>query len=76
MQIISVERWTFWAAVVLAGVGPIASPIIGSMIGAQNGNLYPGGLFAGPLFVLLLVTVAFGGSRDPSVRSIPASPPP
>jgi hypothetical protein len=78
MQLISVERWTFWTAVVLAVATPVLSTGIGviySSTGANSGTSWDVGAFVGALvWVVLLVSVASGGSRDPSVRSVPASP--
>ena len=75
MQLISVERWTFWAAVVLALVGPIAHGWIGSTYTSGSTTIVTDGLFATPLFIVLLVSVALGGSRDPAVRRVAAPPP-
>jgi len=80
MQVICVERWTFWAAIVAAVAGPVLSTGFGvwySASGANSGTIWDvGGIVAALVLVLLLVSVALGGSRDPSVRSLPATPPP
>ena len=71
MQVISVERWTFWTAVLVSVVGMVAQWLIGTI---QLG----GGFFIDPAeaglglgFVLFVVSAALGGSRDPTVRRIP-----
>ena len=78
MQVIAVERWTFWSAVVLAATGPALSSGIGDWVYTQGPStaisLQVGGVIAGLVFVLLLVSVLAGGTRDPSVRSIPPLP--
>ncbi len=75
MQLISVERWTFWSAVVLAvAVAPLSSGVgvwYNPSTGVSEGI---GASLAVLVVVLLLVSVVLGGSRDPSVRSLPASP--
>jgi hypothetical protein len=76
MQVISVERWTFWAAVVVAVAGvPLATGfgVLSQSCGlgcASSTDL--GVSLAFVVFLLLLVSVALGGSRDASVRSLPA----
>ena len=79
MQVISVERWTFWAAIVLAVAGPVLSTGFGVWYTPTNsfgGTSWDIGAWVAALvFVLLLVSIALGGSRDPSVRSLPATPP-
>lgn len=75
MQLISVERWTFWTAVVLAVLGPVLNSVVGPMFSLGQGTyVVTEGLFSGPLLVLLLVSVVLDGSRDPSVRRVPAQP--
>jgi hypothetical protein len=74
MQLISVERWTFWSALVVAGVGPILETLVGPTITSGGTSETTLGFTAGPVFILILVSVALGGSRDPSVRSVPAQP--
>jgi hypothetical protein len=79
MQVISVERWTFWSAVVVAVAGPALSTGFGiwTSSGPNGTTTFAwGGLVAGLVFVLLLVSVIAGGSRDSSVRSLPATAPP
>lgn len=76
MQVISVERWTFWSALVLAAVGtPLVTGfgtwVTSSSAGGSTSVAF-GVATALLVFVLLLVSVALGGSRDPSVRSLPA----
>ena len=72
MQLISVERWTFWAALATAFFGPILSAVL------VPGAASDGTTFALPwvsvVLVLLLASVALGGSRDPSVRRVPVQP--
>lgn len=76
MQVISVERWTFWTAVLIAAVGIPLSSNFGFFVQscgfgcATSVNLGIGLSFV--VFILLLVSVAIGGSRDPSVRRLPA----
>ncbi len=75
MQLISVERWTFWGAVVLAVAGAPLSTGVGVWYNPNTGvSEGIGASIAALVFVLLLVSEVLGGSRDPSVRSIPASP--
>jgi len=75
MQLISVERWTFWSAVVLAVTGAPLSTGVGVWYNPNTGvSEGIGASLAALVFVLLLVSVVLGGSRDPSVRSLPASP--
>ena len=75
MQLISVERWTFWSAVVLAVAGAPLSTGLGVWYNPNTGvSEGIGASLATLVFVLLLVSVVLGGSRDPSVRSVPASP--
>ncbi|HTT46091.1 MAG TPA: hypothetical protein VMH38_08810 [Thermoplasmata archaeon] len=69
MQVISVERWTFWAALVTTVAGPIITSIETSSY--TNGSTTWSISWISVVFVLLLVSVALGGSRDPSVRRIP-----
>jgi hypothetical protein len=80
MQVISVERWTFWSAVIVAVVGAPLTTAFGTLSYASGGggiwSLDVGLLLALVVWVLLLVSVAMGGSRDPSVRRIPAHTPP
>jgi hypothetical protein len=75
MQVIVVERWTFWAAVLVMVAGFALSATVGSNINPVTGTSYDltPGIFALGL-VLFLVSLAFGGSRDPSVRKIPPLP--
>jgi len=74
MQLISVERWTFWTAVVLAGVSPILNTIYEATYGSGGTGEGILGLTGGAVLLLLLVSVGFGGSRDPSVRSVFSQP--
>jgi len=74
MQIIAVERWTFWAAVLTLVVGFVVDSTVGTYVSPNSGmswDLAPG-IFV-LAFVLFLVSLALGGSRDPSVRRLPAS---
>jgi hypothetical protein len=76
MQVITVERWTFWAAVVVAVAGmPLSTGfgILSKSCGfgcASSTDL--GVSLALVVFLLLLASVGLGGSRDPSVRSFPS----
>ncbi len=75
MQVIAVERWTFWTAVLLAVAGPIAATGFGVWSTTSNGettSMSVAGVVATASFVLLLISVAMGGSRDPSVRTLKA----
>lgn len=73
MQVISVERWTFWTAVVTAVVAPILTNGFGVWAVTSDGGVTSTAL-AVPIeslaFVLLLVSVALGTSREPSVRRV------
>ena len=72
MQLISVERWTFWAAMATAFFGPILSALLFPGT-ASNGTVttLP---WVSVVLILLLVSVALGGSRDPTVRRVPVQP--
>ncbi|HYA54945.1 MAG TPA: hypothetical protein VEG42_05015 [Thermoplasmata archaeon] len=75
MQLISVERWTFWGGVAAAFFGPLITAVLEGL--GWLSYTTPTDAEAGWLpivFVLLLVSVALGGSRDPSVRRVPAQP--
>jgi len=74
MQVISVERWTFWAALATAFAGPILTAW--GVSSYTNGGTTWAISWISLVFLLLLVSVALGGSRDPSVRRIPAQPEP
>jgi hypothetical protein len=75
LQLISVERWIFWSAVVLAAAGPWLSTNFGTLVNASPGeSIFLGSSVGGLVFILLLVSVALGGSRDPFVRKAPAAP--
>jgi hypothetical protein len=74
MQVISVERWTFWTGIAAAFLGPLIAMVL-TAVGWTS--VTPSDAVAGwfpVVFVLFLVSVALGGSRDPSVRRIPAQP--
>jgi hypothetical protein len=46
------------------------------LVNASTGeSIFLGSSVGGLVFILLLVSVALGGSRDPSVRKAPAVPP-
>jgi hypothetical protein len=76
LQLISVERWIFWSAVVLAATEPWLSTNFGTLVIASTGDsIFLGSLVGGLVFILLLVSVGLGGSRDPSVRKAPTAPP-
>ena len=73
MQLISVERWTFWTGLGAAFFGPLLTAVltgIGWLTTANLGDTEGGWLVV--VLVLMLASVALGGSRDPSVRSVPA----
>lgn len=74
MQVIAVERWTFWSAVVAAVFGPVLATGFGAVTIASPGgtttSMFAPAL-AGVVFVLLIVSVYLGGTRDPTVRRIP-----
>jgi len=72
MQVIAVERWTFWTAVLILVAGFVVQTVVGPVYDFTTGTTYDfvPGLFSGGL-ILFLVSVALGGSRDPSVRSLP-----
>ncbi len=76
MQVISVERWTFWTAVVIAALGIPLSSNFGLFVSSCGfgcvTSVSLGIALSFVVFLLLLVSVAIGGSRDPSVRSLPA----
>jgi len=73
MQLISVERYTFWAAVVLAVFGPVMAtgfstycqPGTGGCVGFGSG-------LAVVVVILLILSWAMGGTHDPAVRQVPA----
>ncbi|HYB78561.1 MAG TPA: hypothetical protein VEG66_02220 [Thermoplasmata archaeon] len=71
MQLISVERWTFWAGLATAFLAPILTALLPSYV--SNGTTVTIS-WVSLVFILLLVSVALGGSRDPSVRQVPARP--
>jgi hypothetical protein len=74
MQVISVERWTFWSAVAACWVGllsPTAAPNGVLVAGGTTWNLFA--TFLTLALILTLVSVALGGTRDPSVRRLAAS---
>jgi len=72
MQLISVERFTFWAAMATAFFGPILSAVLLPNAAANETTAtLP---WVSVVLVLLLISVALGGSRDPSVRQVPAPP--
>jgi hypothetical protein len=76
MQVISVERWTFYAAVVVAVAAIPLSTGFGMLtqscgFGCAT-NVDLGTALSGLAFILLLVSLAVGGSRDPAVRQLPA----
>jgi hypothetical protein len=79
MQVIAVERWTFWSAVVVAVLGPVLAAGFG-MLSISSGNSTVttgfGGTVTVLVFALLVVSVYLGGTRDPSVRRLPAQPEP
>jgi hypothetical protein len=74
MQVISVERWTFWAAVVVAVLaGPLSTGFGGVWNSCGSGcvsGIDLGVSLTFVVFILLLFSVVMGGSRDPSVRSL------
>jgi uncharacterized membrane protein YhaH (DUF805 family) len=75
MQVIAVERWTFWAAVLTMVIGFVVGSTVGTYVDPTSGtswDLTPG-VFTLAL-ALFLVSLAVGGSRDPSVRRIPPQP--
>ena len=74
MQVISVERWTFRSAV--AVFGPVPATGFGNFTRGSNGTATTvafASVVALVVFVWLLASVAMGGSREPSVRSLPAT---
>jgi len=75
MQVISVERWTFWLAVLLCVAGIAVDAVIGPIYNFTTGLEYS---FGPPLFtaglLVFLVSVALGGWCDPSVRRFPGQP--
>jgi hypothetical protein len=76
MQVIAVERWTFWAAMLALIGGFGVSAISEPNLSAFSGTSYDIGPAVFSLaLVLFLVSVAVGGSADPSVRRIPEEPP-
>jgi len=72
MQLISVERWTFWAALAALVAGFVVEVAGGGTYTANGVTWNLSGIVVSVAFFLLLATVALGGSRDPSVRRIPA----
>jgi hypothetical protein len=77
MQLISVERWTFWSAVVLAVAGAPLSTGLGVWYNPNTGTSEGiGASIATAVFVLLVVSLVLGGSRDPAIRTVPPSPEP
>jgi len=77
MQLISVERWTFWGGVAAAFFGPLITALAQGLGWLSTATpTYPEAGWLSIVFVLLLVSVALGGSRDPAVRRVPAQPEP
>jgi len=76
MQVIAVERWTLWAAMLTMICGFIGSAVSEPNLSAFSGTNYNvgPGIFVLAL-VLFVVSVAVGGSADPSVRRIPEKAP-
>ena len=72
MQLISVERWTFWTGLATAFFGPIVSAVF--LPGTPSNGVSYSADWLAVVFALFLVSVALGGSRDPSVRRVPAQP--
>jgi hypothetical protein len=72
MQLISVERWTFWAGIATAFFGPMVSTVLLPSAASNATTVTVSWLPA--VLILFLVSVSLGGSRDPSVRRVPAQP--
>jgi len=72
MQLISVERWTFWSGLAVAFFGPLVTVVILPMFGIDAGTFTTDWLPV--VLILMIVSVAIGGSRDPSIRRVPAQP--
>jgi len=70
MQLISVERWTFWTGLATAFFGPIISAVLFPSTLSNGASVSIDWLAV--VLILFLVSVALGGSRDPSVRRVPA----
>jgi len=72
MQLISVERWTFWAGMATAFFGPILTAVL--LPSAASNEATTTIPWVSVVLIVFLVSVALGGSRDPSVRRVPAQP--
>lgn len=72
MQVISVERWTFWSAVVILLAGLVVQTVAGPTYNFTTGVAYSVApeVFAAGLIVFL-VSLVLGRACDPNVRRFP-----
>jgi len=72
MQVIAVERWTFWGAVLLMVVGFAVESVVGPIYNFSGGTEYdPAYAIFVAALIVFLASVILGISRDPTVRNLP-----